>query len=109
MSVLLANLENRLKKITLTIGTEKINVTYNPGVITSKWIHDGRPAIEALPEAIKSWDLEDEGGAVPVSAEGLKKIPYDVVMLIWKKILVDVTYPREDAGEVAPPSLVDEK
>jgi hypothetical protein len=97
MSVRIADLAARVKRMSVRIGGEVIEFGYKPGVITQAFLNDPRPMTASLPEVIADWNLEIKAGEpVPITEDGLKMVPTDVLNLIWAKCYLDVLSPHED-------------
>lgn len=98
MSVKISDLAARVKKITVRVGEEVVEVSYKPGIITQRFLNDPRPVREALCDVIMEWNLTatEQNTPVPITLEGIEIIPLEILNLIWQKIFRDVTNPHED-------------
>jgi hypothetical protein len=98
-------------------GFDKINLKYKPSVITpatdaaNREEAEGKPfitiVISQLLIIMSGWDLEDEGGIIPLTEEGLRNVPNLLLGTIWEAIIADIGEKKvkkdnNSAGSFAP-------
>jgi hypothetical protein len=87
--------------ITVPLGTETVEITFDANKVTKPWM-DLRIA-EALPEAILSWNMTENGQPMAVTVDNFDRCPYPLLHLIIQTMLEAVT-PSDAEGNASPPS-----
>jgi len=88
------------KPIVLDFDGEILNVQYRPNIYTLGFVRelssdDVDKKMEAFARLIASWDLYLNGEIVPLTAEGLSRVPLQILKAIDSAIEVETT-PSED-------------
>lgn len=122
MPVRLSALTADRRTIKVPFGEDTLTLTYKPSAINAvqeaRELEDREKGLHlmaqarSLAEIIVSWDLQDDdGAAVPVSAEVLSQLGLDVTSALTRAILDDLlpnrtTAPASRNGSAAPGSAV---
>lgn len=99
MTVYLKDLFTAKKEATINIFDKQLKVTYDPNQITAEWVATSTRSIdelcEILPSLIVDWELSDESGKVPITAETFKtKMRLAIVNRILSEIINDA-FPKQ--------------
>jgi len=91
----LAKVSQKQVKLTVDIDGEKLNLEYRPRVITPKFQLEmaqieGPDLHHMLAAVISSWDLENGGKPVKLTAESLAAVPMDILNSVLLAIMADM-------------------
>lgn len=96
----LQNLRANLASVDVFFGSEKATVLYRPQAYNDETAQALKTAKEPtdgingyLAALIASWDLEDEHGAIPVTIDGMRRVPVPIKVALVQAIERDVLDP----------------
>lgn len=93
------------KPLAVDFGGEVINVSYRPNIYTLGFQRRLFRALEeqnaellagAFGELISEWDLLEDGNPIPLTAEGVEKVPLPILAALDKAIGDALEVPGED-------------
>ena len=95
MPVTLSQMVANEKSLSLTVGSDTLNITYYPNKVTTAAIVEIDSTIESpsqvLSGVIKSWDLlNDDGSMYPLDAPSLAALGIGLLMQISQAIVRDI-------------------
>lgn len=106
MAINLTVLAGKRAKATIEYLGQACTVVYNPTVITSEWMEKAQKSddafIAAFVELITSWDIKfDTKTTVPLSAEGIKRVPMPLMREIYKTLVYGQAESVDEEGKAS--------